>query len=427
MSLLLALAVSLQPAPEAIRAIFAEWDRDDSPGCAVGALRNGEFAFRDAFGMANLDDGVSLTPESVFRMASVSKQFTVAAVLLAERDGLLTLDNPIRHHFPELPAWADPVTVRHLIHHTSGIRDYLTVMWLRGQGDDAHYSDADVAGALGRLERLNFEPGSEYLYSNSGYWLLGQLLPRVSGSSLRQFAGERLLEPLGMTGSHFHDDVREVVPGRARGYRPRDGGGWELDETTLGMVGDGGLYTSVSEMAHWERMFLDPAAFGPEFLESLLRRGELSDGRLQTYAGGLVHGTHGGRAVIQHGGGFVGFRTFLLRFPEDAFAVHVLCNAASADPGALARAVADRFLPPLEEADPPEVFEIEGAWWDGTTGSFVTDAADFEGRVLLDEPDRVVVRRRASGTSATVGWRASSPTRRRSPHSSDRGPATSSA
>ena len=251
--------------------IFAAWDRTDSPGCAVSALAAGEPVFRGAYGMANLEHGIPLTPDSIFRMASVSKQFTAAAVLRAEDLGLLSVDDPLRLHFPDLPAWADPVRVHHLIHHTSGIRDYLVVMELAGHGEDDHYSDADVMAALGRLERLNFAPGTEYLYSNSGYWLLGRLIHRASGKTLREFADEQLFAPLGMANSFFLDDAREPVPGRAAGYRPRqgEGGGYEIDQTSLEMVGDGGLFTSANELQRWERMFLDAAAFGPDFLARL--------------------------------------------------------------------------------------------------------------------------------------------------------------
>ena len=344
-------ALSLAPAEGAaqddaesrVDRAFAAWDRDDSPGCAVGALEGGEFVFRKGYGTADLDDGVPITPDTVFRMASVSKQFTAAAVLVAEDRGLLTLEDPLSKHFPDLPAWAEGVRIRHLIHHTSGIRDYLVVMDLRGQGDD-HYTDADVLAALRRLERLNFEPGSEYLYSNSGYWLLARLILRTSGQTLREFAGEHLLGPVGMAGSHFHDRYREIVPNRAHGYRPLDEGGFELDETTLEMVGDGGLYTSVNELAHWERMFLDPAAFGPGFVERMTTPGRLADGAVQGYAAGLSLGRFRGLATVEHGGGFVGFRTHSLRIPERDFAVFVLCNAASANPSSLARTVAEVFL-----------------------------------------------------------------------------------
>ena len=340
-------AEAAQPPTAALNEVFAEWDRDDSPGCAAGALRRGAFVFKSAYGMANLDHAVPLTPDSIFRMASVSKQFTAAAVLVAEDQGLLSLEDPLRKHFPDLPDWADPVRIRHLIHHTSGIRDYLVVMALRGLGDDAYYTDADVLAALRQLERLNFEPGSEYLYSNSGYWLLARLIHRTSGKTLREFAAEHLLGPVGMTGSHFHDRQREIVPGRATGYRPRpeaEGGGFEMDATTLEMVGDGGLYTSVNELRHWERMFLDPAALGPDLLHRLVAPGRFNDGSVQDYAGGLGLGEYRGLATVSHGGGFVGFRTYALRFPEQEFAVFVLCNSASADPGELARRVADLFL-----------------------------------------------------------------------------------
>ena len=332
---------------EALRQVFAAFDRPDSPGCAVGALRAGEFVFRGAYGSADLDHGIPLTPDSIFRMASVSKQFTAAAVLVAEDLDLLSLEDPLRRHFPDLPDWADRVRVRHLLHHTSGIRDYLTVMALAGAGDDDHYTDAEVLAALRRLERLNFPPGSEYLYSNSGYWLLGQLILRVSGQTLREFAAERLFGPLGMTGSHFHDRHREIVPNRATGYRSRPeaaGGGFEVAETTLEMVGDGGLYTSVNELRRWERMFLDPAGFGPGFVERLTTPGRLAGGAPQDYAAGLALGEYRGLETIGHGGGFVGFRTHFLRFPAVEFAVIVLCNTAGAEPGRLARRVADHFL-----------------------------------------------------------------------------------
>ena len=346
---------ALQPSPAALDAVFEAWDRDDSPGCAAGALRRGEFVFRGAYGMANLDHGVPLTADSVFRMASVSKQFTAAAVLAAEDRGLLSLEDPIRKHLPELPGWADPVRVRHLVHHTSGIRDYLVVMTLRGHGPDAHYTDAAVLTALQSLERRNFEPGTEYLYSNSGYWLLGELLRRVSGRTLREFAAEALFTPLGMDATHFHDRHREIVPGRASGYRPRpeaDGGGFELDRTTLEMVGDGGLYTTLNDLRYWEGMFLDPGRLGPRFERRLVEPGRFSDGSLQDYAAGLGLGEYRGLRTVSHGGGFVGFRTHSLRFPEREFAVFVLCNAANADPGTLARRVADLFL--ADAMAPPE-------------------------------------------------------------------------
>lgn len=396
---LLALALAIpgaapaQPSPADLDAVFAEWDREDSPGCAAGALQNGEFVFRGAYGMANLDYGIPLTPDSIFRMASVSKQFTVAAVLVAEDQGLLSLEDPLRKHFPDLPDWADPVRIRHLVHHTSGIRDYLVVMSLRGFGDDAHYTDADVLAALRRLERLNFEPGTEYLYSNSGYWLLAELIPRVSGLTLRQFAGEHLFGPVGMTGSHFHDRHREIVPGRATGYRPRpeaEGGGFEEDMTTLEMVGDGGLYTSVNELRHWERMFLDPAALGPDLLRRLTTPGRFNDGSAQDYAGGLGLGEYRGLATVSHGGSFVGFRTYALRFPEQAFAVFVLCNAASADPGALSRQVADLFLAgemapvrdPARAGTGEELPIPPGRFWEAASASLASIERKDKGPVL---------------------------------------------
>lgn len=417
-------APSCRPSGAALDAIFAEWDREDSPGCAAGALRDGEFVFRGAYGMANLEHGAPLTADSVFRMASVSKQFTAAAVLRAEDRGLLSLEDPIRRHLPELPAWAEPVRIRHLIHHTSGIRDYLVVMALAGRGDDAHYTDEDVLAALRRLERLNFEPGTEYLYSNSGYWLLGQLIERVSGKTLREFAAEQLFGPLGMEATHFHDRHRELVPGRATGYRPRpeaEGGGFERNQTTLEMVGDGGLYTSVRDLRHWERMFLDPDFLGPRFAERLVEPGRLADGSPQDYAGGLSLGEYRGLRTVSHGGGFVGFRTYSLRLPDFRFAVFVLCNAANADPGALARRVADHFLAPAPPSrarpaapDPPaadpahETAILPGRFWEPASASLASiearrDEAPGVGFSLVRGGVRLPLRSEGGALTATSG------------------------
>ena len=388
---LAALAGKAEPTPEALEAIFSSWDREDSPGCAAGALSRGEFVFRGAWGMAHLEHAIPLTPDSVFRMASVSKQFTVAAVLRAEDLGLVSLEDPIRLHFPDLPAWAEPVRVCHLFHHTSGIRDYLVVMALAGMGDDAYYTDADVLGALRRLERLNFEPGTEYLYSNSGYWLLGRLVYRVSGRSLRDFADEHLFRPLGMEKSFFFDDYREIVPGRAAGYRPRAdrAGEFELDQTTLEMVGDGGLYTSVDELGRWEQMFLDPAALGPDFVTRLTTPGRFRDGSRQDYAGGLALGSHRGLATVAHGGSFVGYRTHMLRFPQHDLAVFVLCNAANAAPAGLAMQVAEQFL---------------GAWME-EVGEAVS-AAPAAGRSTI-EPMRLW----EAASASTAAIRTADPTK----------------
>ncbi|MGD2068684.1 MAG: serine hydrolase domain-containing protein, partial [Gemmatimonadota bacterium] len=213
----------LPPAVEAgTDSVFLDLDRTDSPGCAAGVVIDGVLAFADGWGSANLDHELPITPETVFYMGSVSKQFTAAAVALAARQGHLTLDDDVRRWFPELPDYGDTIRVRHLIHHTSGIRDYLTLLGFAGTYEGA--SDEQIIRLLARQRALNFPPGERELYSNSGYFLLSELIERATGMTLPEYARREFFVPLGMRNSHFHDDPNHIVRYRATGYAPADGG-----------------------------------------------------------------------------------------------------------------------------------------------------------------------------------------------------------
>ena len=205
-----------------IDSVFARFDHTWSPGCAMGVVRDGRLVFSRGYGMANLEYNVALTDRSVFRIGSVSKQFTAAAIALLAQDGALALDDDVRRFIPELPEYEHRITIRHFLNHTSGIRDYLTVMYLAGYRDDDWYANQDVIDILVRQNELNFDPGDEFLYSNAGYFLLSVIVERASGQSLREFAAVRMFEPLGMMDSHFQDDHSYVVPQRATGYAPTE-------------------------------------------------------------------------------------------------------------------------------------------------------------------------------------------------------------
>ena len=194
-----------------VDAVFSEWDRASSPGCAVGVIRDGELIYERGYGMANLEHNIPITSTSVFRIGSTSKQFTAMALLLLAEQGSLSLDDDIRDYISELPQYEAPVTIRQMLNHTSGIRDYLQVMSLAGMRSDDFYTDGDVLRMLSQSETLNFPPGDQFLYSNSGYFLVSQIVRRVTGTSLREFAHENIFEPLGMDDTHFHDDHRMVV------------------------------------------------------------------------------------------------------------------------------------------------------------------------------------------------------------------------
>lgn len=341
-----------------VDSVFGEYDRTDSPGCALGVIRSGELIYARGYGMANLDLGVAITPASVFRIGSTSKQFTAAAVVLAEQAGELSLGDDIREYLPEMPDYGRTITIRDLLHHMSGIRDYIGLMYLAGLRDDDWFTDDEVVAMVARQQATNFEPGSEFLYSNSGYFLISQIIKRATGQTLREYAQEHIFRPLGMTHTHFHDDHKEIVANRASGYQPVRGGGLRISMTTLDMVGDGGVFTTVEDLLKWDRNFYEPRVGGADFLQTMLRRGVLTSGDTLSYALGLGHASYRGLPTVRHGGAWVGFRAQMIRFPEQRFSVICLCNLATANPTRLAERVADVYLADLLE--PVEEREVRG-------------------------------------------------------------------
>ena len=394
-------APAQQPAPEMqattagaqIDEIFAAYDHTRTPGCAVGVIRDGDFVLRRGYGMANLEYGIALSPESVFRIGSTSKQFTAAAVLLLAQEGKLSLDDDVRDHLPELNDFGTPVTIRHLVHHTSGYRDYLTLADLAGWSEDDYYTDADLLDMLSRQRQLNFDPGDEHLYSNSGYWLLSQVVERVSGKSLKEYAEESIFAPLGMNDTHYHDDHTEIVPQRASGYAPT-GEGFSISMTTLPMIGDGGVFTTVDDLLRWDQNFYDPSVGGPQFIDDMLRTGSVNDGNELTYASGLDVDTYRGLNMVSHSGGFVGFRAEMIRFPVEQFSVICLCNRADANPSRLSREVAEVYLGDRMEAQeprgqrapraqPPDMVELSDAALAAFAGDYYSEELDVVYRLSV--------------------------------------------
>ncbi len=360
-ALVLTLSAALSPAQvvrvdrDAIDALFDEWDRSDAPGCALGVILDGELVYARGYGLANLEHGIANSPSSVFRIASTSKQVTATCLGLLVLDGKLSLDDDVRAHLPELPDYGEPITLRHLVHHTSGLRDYLTLMSLSGRREQDWYSTEEALEVIFRQEATNFAPGADHLYSNTGYLLMGEIVRRVSGHTLREFASERVFKPLRMRHTQFVDDHTAVVPQLATGYAQDGAGGFRVDMTTLDMVGDGGVHTSVEDWLLWDRNAYEHT-LGGEALHALLReRAVLDDGRVLDYAFGLGLSRYRGLAVEGHGGAFVGYRADSWRFPEQNFSVICFANLASFDPTERCREVADLCLAELfSEPAPPE-------------------------------------------------------------------------
>ncbi len=328
-----------------IDTIFADLNATNSPGCALGVIADGSLVYGSGYGMASLEHQAPIDVDTVFYTGSVSKQFAAAAVAMAAREGHLSLDDDIRKWFPEIPDYGDVITVRHLVHHTSGLRDYLGLMALAGVPFENVIEAAWVLDLISRQQATNFAPGEKYLYSNSGYFLLAQLVGRATGQSLREYTHAKFFAPLGMDHTHFHDDRTEVVKRRAAAYTQTEDGGVELNwSPAFDQVGSGGLLSTIVDLVEWDRSYYD-GRLGEDFWDGLQTVGVLNNGDHQDYAFGLVIDEHAGHRRVQHGGSMFGYRAQLSRYPDERLTVAVLCNLASAEPDRRAEEVASLLLP----------------------------------------------------------------------------------
>lgn len=410
---------------EGIDQVFSDYRGEDGPGCALGIVRDGSLVFARGYGLGSLDHGIPLRPSSVFYLASVSKQFTAAAILMAGHEGYLKLDDPVQAHIQEFPDYGYPLTIRHLLHHTSGIRDYLTLMALAGIPYENVLADEAMLGLITRQQELNFEPGTEFLYSNSGYVLLAEIVKRATGRPLSDYAQEKIFGPLGMENTHFHDDRTRVVPGRVFSYDRGAGGSWRTNYLmNFDKVGDGGLYSSVEDLARWDRAFYEDLLGIPDFAEKMYERGHLNTGATIPYARGLNVGSRRGLPRVSHGGGLMAFRTMIARYPEQGTSVITLCNVGTANSSRLSAAVEDILLesafpepPPPREArreaaeETEEATEVSEEFLQELAGSYWSQELDSEwvfraqeSALLLHHPSgESSVLRAVSGTEFATG------------------------
>jgi CubicO group peptidase (beta-lactamase class C family) len=325
--------------------VFADLAKPGSPGCALAVARDGKIVFEHGYGLANIEEDVAITPHTVFDIGSTSKQFTAASILLLEQQGKLSVDDDVRKYIPELPDYGHKITLLHLLNHTSGIRDYLALFELAGVHIDSVTTDEDALGVIVRQKNLNFEPGSEWLYSNSGFFLLSLVVKRVSGQSLADFAATNIFKPLGMTHTLYRDRHVSIVTGRALAYDPpKHGDGFTIDVSYFEQTGDGAVHTSVEDLLKWDENFYSGKVGGKNLPAALQEPGKLTNGKPLRYARGLFLEPYRGLQAVHHGGSWGGYRAQLLRFPEQHFSVACLCNLAGADPESRAFRVADIFL-----------------------------------------------------------------------------------
>jgi CubicO group peptidase (beta-lactamase class C family) len=372
--------------------VFERWNRSDTPGCVVGVAVEGKPVLVKAYGMANLEYGIRLRPDTVFESGSVAKQFTAAAIALLCQDGKLSLDDPVRKHVPELPDFGTPILIRHFLNHTSGLRSQWPLLGLSGRptGRTVHTVD-EILELVGRMKELNFKPGEEFLYNNTGYTLLGVVVARVSGKTFDAFCQERLFKPLGMARTQWRDDFTEIVPDRATAYGRRGNGAFFTNMSFTDVIGNGGLLTTVGDLLIWNENLDGPRVGGQALIDQLETRGRLNDGFENEYAQGLVVTTYKGLREISHGGSTAGYQTFLARYPGERLSIAVMSNVSGSGPANLAHQVADIFLAgKIKEPAKPVAVAVPGETLKRYAGVYREPLTDAVLRVELDKDGKTL-------------------------------------
>ncbi len=350
--------------------MFSQWTTN-APGCAVGVSQDGKISIEKAYGMADLEHDVPNRPDTIFEAGSVSKQFTAAAVLLLARDGKLSLDDPIRKYVPEVPDYGTPITIRQMLQHTSGLRDWGSVEdiagWPRGT---RVYTHAHVLDIVSHQSRLNFTPGTNWSYSNTGYNLAAILVSRVSGEAFAAFTRKRIFEPLGMTRTSWRDDFTRIVKGRAIAYAESDGS-YHMDMPFENIHGNGGLLTTVGDLLRWNENFTTPKVGDAAFIALQTTPGRFTNGVQHDYAFGLSVGDYKGVREIRHSGTTGSYRAYLSQFPDQHVSVAVLCNAGNSMPRTDLHAVAHLYLGSALKPEPaPKPVKLDDAALEAFTGLY---------------------------------------------------------
>jgi CubicO group peptidase (beta-lactamase class C family) len=385
-----------------VEAIFSRWTHE-TPGCAVGVAQGGRPVLQKAYGMADLEHDAPNTPETIFEAGSVSKQFTAAAVLLLARDGKLSIDDPVRKYIPELPDYGAPLTIRHMLQHTSGLRDWGEVAAIAGWPRTSRvHTHAHVLEIASRQRSLNFPSGTQYSYSNTGYNLSAILVSRVSGMSFAQFSEQRIFRPVGMTHTSWRDDHTRIVKGRAIAYA-QSGDSFRINMPFENVHGNGGLLTTVGDLLRWNEHFVTPAIGDAAFVKLQQEPGRFNDGRPHAYAMGLMVGDLRGVPEIAHSGSTAGYRAHLTRYPNQHLSVAVLCNVSSGNATQAAESVAAIYLGDAVSPEAPA--QAAGGGRGGRGGGArgggrgagsaaaytpdATDLASYVGRYVSDEAEAV--------------------------------------
>ncbi|MXY27361.1 beta-lactamase family protein [Candidatus Poribacteria bacterium] len=369
--------------------LFEEWNQSDSPGAAVAVTRDGGVIYKQGYGMANLEYDIPITPTSIFDIASVSKQFAAFAIVTLSHQGKLSIDDDIRTHLPDLPDFGNTITIRHLLHHTSGLRDWVQSLSIAGDLMDDIISFKHILKMARHQKAFNFEPGTEYLYSNTGYNLLAEIVERVTGDSFREWTDIHIFKPLGMIHSHFHDDYEMILKNRAYSYQAVESGGFKHAVNNTTALGSSSLYSTVEDLAKWILNLETASIGGRTVLAQMYQRGVLNNGKHISYAFGLNIDEYRGLKTVGHSGSWRGFRSHLIHFPDQKFGVVILCNLDTFNPLRLAEQVADIYLADaLAPIETSESDKTEESAEDTKSEPLAPEQlVEFEGDYYTDELD----------------------------------------
>jgi len=368
-----------QTAPESLEAkvdrLFSDWNRWDSPGASVAVILDGAVVYKRGYGCAELEYNIPIVSSTIFHVASVSKQFTAFAVALLASQGKLSWDDDIRKYIPEVPDFGKKITLRHLVHHSSGLRDQWEALAIAGWRLDDVITKEHILKMVKHQKELNFNPGEEHLYCNTGFTLLAEVVARVTGQSFRSWTEANIFKPLGMSNTHFHDDHEMIVPNMAYSYGPKDGGGFKKSVLSYANVGATSLFTTVEDLTRWIQNFFEARVGGLGVIQQMQEQGVLNSGKKIDYAFGLVIGEHRGLKTVGHGGGDAGYRSNVVWFPDQKFGVAVLSNLGPIDPGGLSMKVADIYLadklaPEKPKGPEKKVIEVNPAVLDAYVGKY---------------------------------------------------------
>jgi CubicO group peptidase (beta-lactamase class C family) len=331
---------------EKLDRLFMKWNSANSPGCAIGIVRNDSLIYAKGYGMANLEYDIPNTPATIFPVGSIAKQFTAWSILLLERQGKLHLDDDIRQHLVWLPDLKEKITIRNLLNHTGGMRDHMKLLAIIGTNVMAGdvITQEQAIRILSKQRELNFKPGEKFSYSNSGYSMLSEIVRSVSGLSLRQFTDSAIFRPLGMSNTHFHDDYTEIDNNHAYQYERKNNNNFKNSISNNSLVGSQGLYSNINDMSKWVVNFYEHKTGDQQMIDSLTKKGKLNNGKALLYARGIVVDTYRGWKQYSHDGQDVGARAYATVLPDLKMGFILFSNIGDLNAKAMSNQMAEFFI-----------------------------------------------------------------------------------